>query len=155
MHAVTKPLSTTKQFRVVFDYSVKTKSGASLNDQLLVVPAVHAPLLDLLLRFRQHKVALTTVVSRMCRAVIFHENRRDIHRFVLWRAPSDVLTDNGMTRLTLGVSASSFAAKMAVKQNAVEHRDVCGRAAELVHTSFYVDNGLTVANSVSEAADLH
>ena len=43
---------------------------------------------------------------------------------------------------------------MAVKQNAIVHRDVYARAAEVVHTSFYVDDGLTGANSVSEAADL-
>ena len=108
----------------------------------------------MLLRFRQHKVALTTDVSRMYRAVLLPENQRDLHRFVWRRAPSDVLTDYRMTRLTFGVSASSFAANMAVKQNAIEHRNVYARAAEVVHTSFYVDDGLTGANSVSEAADL-
>ena len=105
MHAVTKPSSTTAQLRVVFDASAKMKSRASLNDQLLVGPTVHAPLLDMLLRFCQYKVALTTDVSRMYRAVILPENRRDLHRFVWRRAQSDVLTDYRMTRLTFGVSA--------------------------------------------------
>ena len=48
MHAVTKQSSTTTQLRVVFDASAKTRSGVSLNDQLLVGPTVHAPLLDVL-----------------------------------------------------------------------------------------------------------
>ena len=124
----------------MFDASAKTKSGASLNDQLLVGPTVHAPLLDVLIRFRQYKVALTTDVSRMYRAVLLPENQRDLHRFVhVWRmAPSDVLADYRMTWLTFGVSASSFAANMAVKQNALEHRDVYARAAAVVHTSFYM-----------------
>ena len=59
-----------------------------------------------------------------------------------------------MTRLTFGLSASSFAANMAVKQNAIGHQERYARAAAVVHTSFYVDDGLTGANSISEAADL-
>ena len=105
MHAVVKQSSTTTQLRVVFDSSAKTKSGASLNDQLLVGPTVRAPLIDVLLRFRQHKVVLTTDVSRMYRTVLLPESHRDLHRFVWWRDPSDVLTDYRMTRLTFGVSA--------------------------------------------------
>ena len=90
----------------------------------------------------------------MYRAVLLPQNQRDLHRFVWRRALSDVLTDYRMTRLTFGVSASSFAANMAVIQNAVEHRDVYARPAAVVYTPFYVDDGLTAANSVSEAADL-
>ena len=70
MHVVRKESSTTSKVRVVFDASAKTASGASLNDQLLVGPTVHSPLIDVLLRFRRHKVALATDVSRMYRAIL-------------------------------------------------------------------------------------
>lgn len=40
-------------------------------------------------------------------------------------------------KVTFGVSASSFAANMAVKQNAVDFSPI---AAEVVDTSFYVDD---------------
>ena len=70
VHAVRKESSTTTKLRVVFDASAKTTSGASLNDQFLVGPTVHPPLIDVLIRFRRHKLALTTDISKMYRAYI-------------------------------------------------------------------------------------
>ena len=70
MHGVTKDSSKTTRFRVIFDASAKSSSRISLNDQLLVGPIVHLPQVDVLFRFRQHRVALTTDVSPMCRAVL-------------------------------------------------------------------------------------
>ena len=154
MHAVVKPSSTTTRLRVVFNASAITKSGASLNDQLLVGPTVHAPLLDVLLRFRRHRVALTTDVSRMYRAVILPAEQRDLHRFVWRDNPNEVLADHRMTRLTFGVSASSFAANMAVKQNAIEYQNTHAATAAVVLLSFYVDDGLAGEDSVPEAATM-
>ena len=68
MHTVRKESSTTNKVRIIFDAFAKSSSGTSLNDQLLVGPTVHSSLVDVLLRFRHHKVALTTDVSRMYRA---------------------------------------------------------------------------------------
>ena len=59
-----------------------------------------------------------------------------------------------MTRVTFGVSASSFAANMSVKQNALELSLKYPKAAEAVSTSFYVDDGLTGADSIEEAIKL-
>ena len=50
-----------------------------------------------------------------------------------------------MTQVTFGVSASSFAANMAVKQNAIDYSHDYPMVAEMVHKSFYVDNCLTGA----------
>ncbi len=89
----------------------------SLNDNLLVGPTIHPPL-DVLLRFRLYPVALTADISKMYRAIELTHTDKDLHRFV-WRShPKEPLKDYHMTRVTFGVSASSFAANMAVKQNA-------------------------------------
>ena len=121
MHTVLKESSTTTKMRAVFDASAKSTSGTSLNDQLRVGPTVHSTLIDVLLRFRLHRVALSTDVSRMYRAVVLPCEDRDLHRFV-WRERTDEpLRDYRMTRVTFGVSSSSFAANMAVKQNALNH----------------------------------
>ena len=65
MHAVRKGHSTKTKVRVVFDASAKSASGLSLNDTLLVGPTIYPPLIDVLLRFRLHCVALTADISKM------------------------------------------------------------------------------------------
>ena len=66
----------------------------------------------------------------------------------------DPLCDYRMTRVTFGVSASSFAANMAVKQNALDFATEFPNAAKVVDKSFYVDDCLTGANSITEAVTL-
>ena len=112
IHAVYKASSTTTKIRAVFDASAKSFTGVSLNDTLLVGPTIHPPLVDVLLRFRLYPVALTADVSKMYRAIELTDADKDLHRFV-WRSnSSDPLKDYRMTRVTFGVSASSFAANM-------------------------------------------
>ena len=55
VHAVKKESSTTTKLRAVFDASAKTSTDVALNDTLMVGPTVHAPLIDVLLRFRIHR----------------------------------------------------------------------------------------------------
>ena len=136
MHAVRKESSSTTKIRAVFDASAKSSSGVSLNDTLLVGPTVHSPLIDVLLRFRFHRIALTTDVSRMYRAVELTSSDRDLHRFVWRRNPDEPLQDCRMTRVTFGVSASSFAANMSVKQNALDFALQYPQAAIAVEKSF-------------------
>ena len=154
MQAVVKSSSTTTKVRAVFDASAKTSSGVSLNDQLLVGPTVHSPLINVLMRFRLHRIAFTTDVSRMYRAVVLHPSDRDLHRFVWRRDPEEPIKDFRMTRLTFGVSASSFIANMCVRQNADGHACEYPKAALAVRQSFYVDDGLVGADSLDEAVEL-
>ena len=154
MHAVKKESSTTTKVRAVFDASAKSSSGVSLNDLLLVGPTVHSLLIDVLLRFRLHRVTLTTDVSKMYHAIELTPEDRDLHRFVWRQRPDQPLQDFRMTRVTFGVSASSFAANMSVKQNSLDFGLEYPQATSAVEKSFYVDDGLTGADSVEEAIQL-
>ena len=155
MHVVYKSSSTTTKVRPVFDASAKSSTGESLNDTLLVGPTVHPLLIDVLLQFRWHRIALTADVSKMYRAVELVKSDQDFHHFV-WRSePDGSLKDYQMTRATFGVSASCFAANMAVKQNAIDLSHVYPLAAEAVEKSFYVDDGLTGADDTKRATTLH
>ena len=115
---------------------------------------MHSPLIDVLLRFRLHRVALTADVSKMYRAIELANQNRDLHRFVWRRSPDQPLQDYHMTRVTFGVSASSFVANMSVKQNALDFALEYPQAVTAVEKSFYVDDGLTGADSVEEALQL-
>ena len=59
-----------------------------------------------------------------------------------------------MTHVTFGVSASSFAANMSVKQNALDFAVEYPKAAKAIQKSFYIDGGLTGADSMEEAIEL-
>ena len=111
-----------------------------MNDTPLVGPTVHPPLIDVILRFRSHLIALIADVSKMYRAVKLVKPDRDLHRFVWISKPEDTLVDYRMTWLTFGVSASCFAANMAIKQNAIDLAHEYLLAAEAVMKSFYVDD---------------
>lgn len=69
MHVVYKESSSTTKVCAVFDASAKSATNVSLNDTLMVGPTVHLQLVDVLLRFRTHKIAHTTYVSKMYRAI--------------------------------------------------------------------------------------
>ena len=83
-HQAVHKESTTTPVRVVFDGSMKSSSGVSLNDRLHVGPKVHSPLNDVLIRFQKHPYVLITDISKMYRAVSLDPNDRYFHRF-LWR----------------------------------------------------------------------
>ena len=83
----------------------------------------------------------------MYHAVELTELDQDFHCFVWRTTPSEELRDYRVTRVTFGVSASSFAANMAVKQNATDVAHKYPLATEVVEESFYVDNCLTSAES--------
>ena len=103
MHTVHKETSSISKVRVVIDASAKTASSTSLNDHLLVGPTVHPTIIDIVLRFQCHQVALTTDVSRMYKVVLLLEHQRYLHRFVWREDPQQPNNDYRMTRLTFGV----------------------------------------------------
>ena len=51
-----------------------------------------------------------------------------------------------MTRVTFGVSASSFAANMSVRQNELDLAHEFSLAAKVVEDCFYIDDCLTGAD---------
>ena len=120
----------------------------------MVGPTLHSSLTDVLLRFRLHRVAITADISKMYRAVELAANDKDYHRFLWRREPGGPLVDYRMDRLTFGVSASSFAANMSVRQNSTDFADDHPYAAAVVSKSLYVDDCLTGADTVEGAARL-
>jgi len=86
----------------------------------MIGPTVHPSLSEVLIQFRSHHIAMIADVSQMYRSVLLAEPDKDLYHF-FWRDdPKEPLTDYRMTRITFGVSASSFIANMCVKKNAIE-----------------------------------
>ena len=73
----------TSKLRNVYDASAKATNGLSLNDCLYTGPKFGPNIIDILLRFHVHKVALTADIEKAFLMVSVAEEDRDVLRF-LW-----------------------------------------------------------------------
>ena len=153
MHGVVKEASTSTRLRVVFDASAKTSTGHSLNDTLLPGPTLYPLLTNILIRFRQSAIGMSSDISKMFREVSLHPNDRDLHRYVM-KDESGQIQDWRMTRVTFGVTSSPFLATQVLRQLALDHQKEFPEAAELILTSFYVDDCLTGADDLQGATKI-
>ncbi len=139
--------------RLVFDCSFR-HHGLSLNDQLLPGPALGPSLLGVLLRFRQHPVAVSSDIKGM-----FHQDRllpkdRPFLRFI-WRALHSENPPNiyEWQVLPFGTTSSPCCAIFALQHHAHNSETKYPGLLQIVHQSFYVDNCLTSFPTASAAKE--
>ena len=82
-HAVVKHDKDTTKVRVVYDASVRSGAGTSLNDALLVGPKFNQRILDVLFRFRSFQTALVADIEKAFLIVGVDEGDQNVLRF-LW-----------------------------------------------------------------------
>ena len=153
-HGVIRETSATTKLRVVFDASAKSSSGKSLNDVLSVGPTVQDNLLDILLRFRLHKIAFTAGVQKMSRQILVDPRDRDFQR-ILWRfSVSEPIQDYRLNMVTYGQACAPYLAIRAIRQLAQDEKKDFPAAARIVLQDFYVDDVLSGANSIDEAKNI-
>ena len=116
--AVFKESSTITNLRVVFDWSVKTSSGVSLNDILRIGPVLQPNIFDLLIRFRLYKFGLTADVAKMyCQTALAKKARR--FHWLLWRDnPKDEFRHLQLTRVIYGKTSSGYHAVRSLQETA-------------------------------------
>ena len=81
-HAVVREDKATTKLRIVYDASTRS-SGPSLNDCLYTGPKFSRSILDIILRFRTHQVALAADIEKAFLMISVVEDDRDVLRF-LW-----------------------------------------------------------------------
>ncbi|XP_058828181.1 uncharacterized protein LOC131688053 [Topomyia yanbarensis] len=153
-HPVFKETSSTTKLRVVFDESAKTSTNYSLNDALMTGPVIQDDLLDLMLRFRKHAVALVADVEKMYRQIRIHPDDAALQRIV-WRFDSsEPIQVYELLTVTYGLSPSSFLATRVLKQLATDGASINEGAALAIAEDFYMDDFLSGARTVDEARQL-
>lgn len=153
-HPVFKDSSSTTKVRVVFDGSAKTSTNYSLNEALLTGPTVQEELLDLMLRFRNHAIALVADVAKMYRQILVHEDDRSLQR-ILWRFDqSETVKVYELQTVTYGLAPSSFLATRVLKQLALDSGSKYKLATNAVLEDFYMDDFLSGADTKEEAVTL-
>jgi hypothetical protein len=73
------------KWRIVFDGGAHERDASSLNDGLEMGPNLLPEILSLLLRFRQHPLAIIGDICQAFLQLTLHPNDRDLTRFLWYR----------------------------------------------------------------------
>ncbi|XP_049316915.1 uncharacterized protein LOC125779686 [Bactrocera dorsalis] len=153
-HCVLKPTSTTTRLRVVFDASCRTTSQKSLNDIQMVGPTIQCELFMLFLRFRFNRFALTADIVKMYRQILMHEDDRKF-QYILWRSsPTEKIRTYQLNTVTYGMAAAPYLAIRSLLYLAEQHSKQFPIGAKIVKSSFYVDDLLCGADSLTELSQI-
>ena len=144
--------------RVVYDASA-CSTGCSLNECLHKgpPPKFDQKILDILIRFRTYKIALTADIEKAFLMVSVQESDRDVLRF-LW---FDVHSENRKmiclrcTQVVFGVSCSPFLLNATLRHHLDKYIASHPKTVHKLTASFYVDDVITGANDEEEAYQLY
>ncbi len=153
-HAVFKPSSTSTKTRVVFDASAKGTGGVSLNDILMTGPTLQEELVSILMRWRMYRFAFTADITKMYRQVEVRIGDRKYQRFVYRKNAEEEIQVYEHNMVTFGVTSATFLAVKSLQQLAVEEKESYPKAADIVLKDFYMDDGMSGADTEGECVEL-
>lgn len=154
-HCVFKSHSFSTPCRIVFDCSMKTDNGISLNDILFTGPKLQNNLFDILLNFRLHPIAMTADIKQMYRQINIVESHRPYQR-ILWRFnTTDPISIYQLNTITFGVRSSPFLSLRSIKQLAEDESESYPKAVVYVNRDMYMDDLICSLPNVREAIDVH
>ncbi|XP_043480299.1 uncharacterized protein LOC122509997 [Leptopilina heterotoma] len=152
--AVLKMIDDIIKFRVVFDASCQTDTGTSLNDALMTGPTIQDNIIALMLRFRQHIIALSGDIEKMYRQFLIHSQDRKFQK-ILWRYNEDEpIKTYELNTVTYGTSAAPFLAIRCLEELSKDEGHAFPIAAEVLKNDFYVDDCLTGADTIEEVKQI-
>ena len=147
---VVKEQSKTTKVRPVFDGSAKGFNGVSLNDCLETGPNLLPNLLEVLLRFRRWKYAVTGDVTKAFLQVSIKESDRNALQF-LW-IDEGVIKTMAFNRVPFGTKSSPFLLNATIKHH-LENYPQTPTVLEL-KDNMYVDDLLSGADTINDACQL-
>lgn len=140
--------------RIVFNFSF-TFEGQCLNDHLLPGPTLGASLLGVLLRFREHPVAISSDVKGMFHQVRLLEEDKPFLCFLWWDMKvNEKPTVYKWQVLPFGTTCSPCCAIFALQSHVNQHTEMEEDVRLSVEHNFYVDNYLQSLLSEEQAKKL-
>lgn len=154
-HAVIREDKDTTKLRVVFDASAKGSKGQSLNDTLLTGPVIQDDLRTLITKWRQHKIALISDITKMYRQILVQE-KDTYYQCIVWRDnPKENCRFYRLLTVTFGTACAPYLAVRTLMKAAEDESDKYPEAAEIVKTSFYMDDLMTGASTEKQAIEIY
>ena len=147
-HPVVKASSVSTKVRLVFDASAAGFNGVSLNDCVEAGPSLIPSLVEVLLRFRRWKVALSADIKRAFLQISVCKQDRDVHRF-LWDHQGRV-REMRVARVPFGNKASPFLLNATIQHHLASYTQT--PVIQELSKNLYVDDWLTGADNEGVAA---
>ena len=158
-HAVIRQDKETTKLRIVYDASARSGEGLSLNNCLFTGQKFDQKILDILIRFRYYKVALTADIEKAFLMVSVVEKDRDVLRF-LWF--DDVFNKEDpnlivlrFARVVFGVSASPFLLNATLRHHVESFVASHPQLLKVLIESTYVDDIVFGADSEECAFEMY
>ena len=148
---VVRESSATTKVRPVFDASAKGPNGVSLNDCLETGPCLLPDLVEVLMRFRRWRFAVSADIRKAFLMIGLRECDQHVHRF-LWHK-DDVVRTMSFTRVTFGVKSSPFLLGATLRHHLLSCPP--SRAVSELGQNMYVDDLLSGADSEDDALALY
>ncbi|XP_064475734.1 uncharacterized protein LOC135389629 [Ornithodoros turicata] len=162
--AVIREDRATTKVRVVFDASSHAPQCPSLNECLDKGVNLNPDILQLLIRFRSFKIALTADIEKAFLQVQVREKDRDVFRYIWFEQQPDCgkyvgdsegLQTLRMTRVPFGATSSPFLLSATIQHHLNGIDGNLKATAEKLRKSFYVDDLVTGVDSEEEARKLY
>ena len=156
-HAVVRQDKATTKIRIVYDASAKT-TGPSLNDCLYIGPKFDQRIMDILLRFRTSRIALTADIERAFLQIGVDERDQDVLRF-LWfndvAKPQPEVQTLKFARVVFGVSSSPFLLNATIRHHLKKYMSTHPELVKRISESIYVDDVVSGAETKGEAFTMY
>lgn len=141
----------TSKVRIVYDASCSDGTNPSLNQCLHVGPSFGQSILDILIRFRTHKVALLGDIEKAFLMVGVERRDRDVLRFLWFDNPQSEnpnIVKYRFARVVFGVSSSPFLLNATIKHHIERYIERDPKFVAKFLQCIYVDDLTTGASNV-------
>ena len=153
-HEVLKPDSMSTPVRIVFNSSASFM-GHALNGYWAKGPDFINNMFGILVRFREHPVAITADISKMYNSILMSERDQHVHRY-LWRGLQTSCEPNhyALTAVPFGDRPSDTTAMTALHSIAKMHEKDHPKAAKAIIDNTYVDDLIQSTSTDHDALSL-
>jgi len=154
--AVWKESSISTPCRIVFDASMKTDTGYSLNDILAKGRNNMNKLVEIFIRWRSHHIGIHTDIAKMYNSIQLDESQWCLQRY-LWEDhldPKKPPEEKVIKTLIYGVKSSGNQAEHALRQTANIFKDQYPNIHRIINNDVYVDDCMTGEKTLEDASSL-
>ena len=151
--AVIRDDKSTTQLRQVFDGAAARRGGRSLNSAMSPGPKLITDLVQVLMYYRAHRVALAGDIRHMFLQIFMFEEDRLYHHILHRKEEGAPIEELRWTRHPFGSAGSPAVAIGTLKLHAHDHKDEFPLAAEDVLRHSLVDDILSSYPTEAEAID--